>query len=98
SIALDEGADDVGGNAGIALKLFSLGAQVYAEASEQADLRLSRYFPARALVGGITVDPGRYTIIVRHYNAAGRIVHEERFADVDILANRLNLMEAVCIK
>lgn len=98
SIALDEGADDVGGNAGIALKLFSLGAQVYAEASEQADLRLSRYFPARALVGGITVDPGRYTIIVRHYNKAGRIVHEERFPDVEVLADRLNLMEAVCIK
>lgn len=99
AMVLNEKSKDAGdSNAGLLLGLLSVGTQIYAEASEQADLRMSRYFPAKAYVGGITVDPGVRSFTVRYYNAAGDIIHQVRFENVDVRANRLNLSEAICIK
>jgi hypothetical protein len=98
SAVLDEKSDEVDGNARLALALLSVGTQVYAEASEQADLRMSRYFPSEAVVGGITLDPGIYSFTVNYYGQNGGIVSSRRFTNVEIKANRLNLTEAICIK
>ncbi len=98
SIALKEQSrqtDDSG--ASLLLGVLSLGTQLYAEASEQADLRLSRYFPSKAYVGGITIDPGACSFSVRYYDGSGDIIREQRFENVDVRANRLNLTEAICI-
>ncbi len=78
--------------------MLSLSTQIYAEASEQADLRLSRYFPSSALVGGINLDPGVYSYTVRYYNSANQLISEIPFRDVQVRANALNLTEAICIK
>ena len=99
SVLLDKGAekaDDSGASA--LLGLLSIGAQIYAEASEQADLRVSRYFPSKAAVGGINLDPGSYSFTVRYFNSSNGLVHEQRFQDVAIGTGRLNLTEAICIK
>lgn len=99
SALLDEGAshaDDPG--AALLLGLLSLGTQVYAEASEQADLRMSRYFPDRAHVGGITVDPGVYTVTVTWYDSGNNLVQQTVYDGVEIKSNRLNLLEAVCMQ
>jgi hypothetical protein len=72
--------------------------QVYAEVSEQADLRISRYFPGRALVGGITLDPGTYSYTVNFYDHSGSIIQSDRFLDVEIRNQGLNLTEALCLK
>ena len=99
SIALSEKAKDTeDSGAKLLLGLMSVGTQIYAEASEQADLRLARYFPAKAYVGGITLDPGVRSYTVRYYNAAGDIIQQVRFENVKIGENQLNLSEAVCIK
>jgi hypothetical protein len=98
SAVLDERSDDVGGDAGIALALLSIGTQVYAEASEQADLRMSRYFPSEAVVGGVNLDPGLYSFTVNYYNRDNGIAYSRRFTNVEVKANKLNLTEAVCIK
>lgn len=95
--------DDQSGKAGDAqtallLSVLSLSTQIYAEASEQADLRMSRYFPSTALVGGVNLDPGVYSWTVRYYNSANQLVSEVPFKDVEIRANALNLSEAICIK
>lgn len=89
-------ADDP--NAALLLGVLSIGTQIYAEASEQADLRLSRYFPSKAHVGGITIDPGKCSYTVRYLNASGAVIHQERFEGVELRANALNLSEAICIK
>lgn len=99
SMLLDAGADNASdSNAGLLLSVLSLGAQAYAEVSEQADLRVSRYFPSKAAVGGLTLDPGTYSFTVKFYNASNGLVHEERFQDVKVAPGGLNLTEAVCIK
>lgn len=96
---LEAGAESTSDNSGaLLLGLLSLGTQVYAEASEQADLRMSRYFPAQALVGGITLDPGDYTVTVSWYDQADTLLQQRVFENITVTPGRLNLLEAVCIQ
>jgi hypothetical protein len=67
------------------------------EVTEKADVRTSRYFPASASVGGITVDPGTYLITVRYMDRTGRIISTEEFPDVSVQPDTLNLVESVCL-
>jgi hypothetical protein len=89
--------DEVGGDTGLLLGLLSLGTQVFAEASEKADLRISRYFPAKAYVGGITLNPGTYSYTVTYY-AGNRVVNTYRQENVTIRAGGLNLAETACLR
>jgi hypothetical protein len=86
------------GLVGAVFGLLGLGTQIFAEASETADLRLSRYFPAKAYVGGITLRPGRYSFSVHYYNRGGRPIASFRYEDVPVLPNRLNLVEVICLR
>ncbi|MDR1219741.1 MAG: hypothetical protein LBK73_09055 [Treponema sp.] len=82
----------------LVLGLFGLGAQIFAEASEQADLRISRYFPAKAYVTGITLDPGIYSFSVNFYDGQGRLIEFFPFENVSVDENALNLKEAICVQ
>jgi hypothetical protein len=68
---------------GIATRLAS-------EAVEQADIRLSRYFPNHALVGGINLEPGTHIITVNFYGAGGLIESQRREVSVERSALNLN--------
>jgi hypothetical protein len=89
--------DEVGGDAGGVLTFLSIGAQVFAEATEKADLRIARYFPAKAYVGGVTLDPGLYSYSIIYYSGS-RVVDSFRQENVMIRAGGVNLAEAVCLK
>jgi hypothetical protein len=89
--------DEMEGDTGTILALLSIGTQVFAEATEKADLRISRYFPARAYVGGITLEPGLYSYSITYY-AGSRVVDSFRQENVPLQAGRLNLAEAACLK
>jgi hypothetical protein len=78
--------------------LYSIMAQAYAEVSEQADLRVSRYFPAGAYVAGINLPPGSYSFNIKYYNRSGREIASIRHENMDIRENTLNLAQAVCLK
>jgi hypothetical protein len=98
SAALDSMAEETEGSASLVFSLLSLGAQVFAEASEQADLRISRYFPAQAYVGGVTLSPGTYSCSVVYYNAAGKVLESFRYENIAVREGRLNLVEAICLQ
>ncbi|GHT91710.1 hypothetical protein FACS1894140_2730 [Spirochaetia bacterium] len=100
STALDAAAsqEDVGGAAALILSILSLGNKIYSEASEQADLRISRYFPGRAYIGGINLDPGAYSFTVNYRDASGRPLASFRRENIMVYENALNLVEAVCLK
>jgi hypothetical protein len=98
SSAFDAAAGETGGETGLVLGVLSLAAQVFAEASEQADLRISRYFPAKAWAGGINLVPGTYSFRVCYYSRSGKEIASFRYKDMDIRENVLNLAEAVCLK
>jgi hypothetical protein len=98
SAVFDAMAEDTEGDAGLVYSILSLGSQIFAEASEQADIRISRYFPARAYVGGINLSPGRYSCEAYYYSAAGKLVASFRYEDILVQENRLNLVEVICLK
>ncbi|MBQ0050451.1 MAG: hypothetical protein KBT11_00130 [Treponema sp.] len=63
--------------------------------TEHADLRHSNYFPGRADVGGITVEPGVYDITVSYFNRrGGNEVYKEEVKNVKVENSRLNLVSA----
>lgn len=64
------------------------------DVSENADLRLSRYFPARALVGEIQVAPGTYHLVMRYYSSDNQLLHSDDKGVVTVNANMLNLFES----
>ncbi|MDR3343019.1 MAG: hypothetical protein LBT14_09605 [Treponema sp.] len=91
SIAAEQqGGREVGFLVGILSKVVS-------DVSEQADIRMSRYFPRYAFVGGINLDPGTYSFTV-HYYGGSRIIASYRQEQVKVEANKLNLTETVCLK
>jgi hypothetical protein len=98
SSSLDAASNRVGGQEALLLGVLSLGAQVFAEASEQADLRISRYFPAQAHVGGINLDPGVYSLSLTYYAANGRVIASYAYDNVTVEENHLNLTEVVCLR
>ena len=82
----------------LVLGIFSIAAQAFAEVSEQADLRVSRYFPAKAYVTGINLPPGRYSFNIKYYNKSGKEIASIRHENMNISENMLNLAHAVSLK
>ncbi|MDR3336483.1 MAG: hypothetical protein LBT16_04695 [Treponema sp.] len=97
SSALSIASEEVGGDTGLLLGLISMGTQVLAEASELADLRISRYFPAKAWVGGVNLAPGAYTVTVYYYSANGKLLASQT-KDMEVQLSALNLMETACLR
>jgi hypothetical protein len=98
SVVLDAASDAAEGETGLLLAILSLGAQAMAEATERADLRIARYFPGKAHAGGIALDPGFYSVTVNYYAGNGGLIAAYTHEAVEIQANRLNLIEAVCLQ
>lgn len=65
---------------------------VAVDVSEQADLRISRYFPAFAYIGEFEVPEGEHTITIRYYDGLGNRLAEESFGPRMIEGTGLNLV------
>jgi uncharacterized protein len=80
--------------AGLAI---AAGARAAMDASEQADIRMSRYLPDRAYIGGINLDPGTYSVIIKYCNG-NKVIYNEKFTDVTVKSGGLNLIQSVKLK
>lgn len=91
-----EAANNAASNAGTGFMILSLiggiVADVAVEASEQADLRSARYFPGRAYVGEIQLDPGAYEITFEYYSSSNHLLYREVMDPREYRAGRLNLL------
>jgi len=90
-------ADSSSENKGL-YTLLGIGTQLLAEASEKADLRVARYFPGKAYVGGINLSPGTYSFTITYYGGTGQVIALRRYEDVNIFVNALNLTEDICLQ
>jgi len=75
----------------------SIAGKVTADASEAADVRMGRYFPDKAYIGGINLEPGIYSATVTFYNQ-GKVIATNDFTELNVRANALNLIEAAKLK
>ncbi|MEX2444441.1 MAG: hypothetical protein WD492_12600, partial [Alkalispirochaeta sp.] len=83
---------DSGSLLGMAAGLIgSVATDVAVDASEQADLRVSRYFPARAHVGEWDVDPGNRTVEIEYYGGNG-LIRVETVGPVNVRPGELNFV------
>lgn len=76
--------------------VLSFASQVTNEVTEQADLRTSRFFPANIYVGGITLDPGVYTVVVTFRGSSGQVLESSTYESVNVSSKSINLVEAIC--
>ena len=74
-----ESASKAGGVAGLFALAGGLAADVAIEATEQADLRMARYFPGEARVGEFEIEPGEHDVAVEYYDAGGGLLYRETF-------------------
>lgn len=89
--------DDGVAAVGILMQLFSLAGNITNQVAEHADMRISRYFPARASVCGITLEPGLYDIQIDYYGKGNKIIYSDSRENVSLKAKKLNLIESVCL-
>lgn len=85
-------------NASTLLSLLSLASMVSNELTEVADLRTSRYFPAKASVGGIHLPLGFYTIRVQYLDPWGSLIKKDEIFDYELKKNTIHLVEAICLE
>ena len=76
--------------------ILSIFSKIHTEASERADTRSCRYFPANAAVSGLTLPPGKYDVIINFHSGAAIAKTVKR--TVQVKSGRLNLIETECLK
>ncbi|MDR0643591.1 MAG: hypothetical protein LBG05_01570 [Treponema sp.] len=79
-----------------AVKGAIVAAKKSADALAQADIRSSRYFPNKAYAGGLTLDPGEYTVTINYYSGGAKIGSVEK--KINAQAGKANIVNAVCLK
>lgn len=78
------------------LKVFSLFLQVFQEVSEVPDLRMSRYFPGMAFIGGISLPAGQYGMRIEYVSSRGKILYTQRVEAFTARSGILNLVQGIC--
>lgn len=76
--------------------LLSFASRIFNEASEQADVRLSHFYPDMAWVGGVDLPVGTYDANVVYRDRNGRIIHEQNLTSLKVAHGTLGLWESVC--
>lgn len=79
---------------GLLGELTRLATSALVDISESADLRLARYFPAKAMVGEAEVEPGTYYITINYYGANGQLLHSDNQGQITVSSKGLNLVQS----
>jgi uncharacterized protein len=66
--------------------------------SEHADLRLTRFFPAGALIGEIDLPPGEHRIDIDYLGRSGAVLYTDAIGTVQLRSDGVNLIESVYLK
>jgi len=64
------------------------------DSTENADLRIARFFPAFAYIAEIEVNPGVHDIEVEFYGKNNTLLFVEEYAQVDLQVGGLNLIKS----
>ncbi len=75
-------------------KLAMIATDVGVDATENADLRISRFFPAKAYVGNIHLEQGVYNIRINYYDKDNKLVYSDIRNEQKISKDHLQLIES----
>jgi hypothetical protein len=86
------------GTGGLLLGILAgVAADVAVDSTENADLRISQFFPARAGVVEIETEPGTYDVTVEYMNGNG-VVSVMNHGPMEFFAGELNLVESYILR
>ena len=71
-----------------------LAADAAVDATENADLRISRFFPGKALVGQVEVTVGMHNFKIEYYSQNGTLLWIDDLGDKEVTKKDLNLFES----
>jgi hypothetical protein len=74
--------------------IFRIATDIAVDLSENADLRIARFFPGKALVGEIELEPGVYDVRIEYLNRYGSVVFVDRYDSYNVIKNHLNLINS----
>ena len=78
---------------GLVGSLLGIVADIAVDATENADTRLSQFFPAKAYTGEVTVSPGEHDIQLVFYSGGTEVFRDYK-GQVDIKGQDLNLIQS----
>ena len=94
-LAAEKAKQDMTENLGETMAFFTrLAADLAVDQTENADLRVSRFFPAEAAVSELHLDEGTYDFRINYYDENGRLLHTDEKTGVRIEAGQLNVIES----
>lgn len=68
------------------------------DATENADLRISRFFPGSVLTGEIELDAGKHNIRFEYYDINGNLIFTDDLGEVETLRDGLNMHNSFYLK
>ncbi|MBT3169337.1 MAG: hypothetical protein HN334_05680 [Candidatus Cloacimonetes bacterium] len=71
-----------------------LATDVAVNLTENADLRISRFFPAKALIGEIELKSGFHYVKIEYYNKNGSRLFTDDLGEVEISSQKANIFES----
>ncbi len=94
-LAAEQAKEQMVKDMGDGLAFFTrLAADLAIDQTENADLRISRFFPAEAAIGEFHLDEGIYDIRIHYYSTHGSLLRTDERTGVSIEAGKLNVLES----
>lgn len=94
-LAAEQAKQKMTANMDSAMAFFTrIAADLAIDQTENADLRMSRFFPAEASVSEIHLEEGLYDIKVNYYSASSSLLYTDEHIGVSVESGKLNLLES----
>jgi hypothetical protein len=94
-LAAEQAKEQMTQDMGEGLAFFTrIAADLMIDQTENADLRISRFFPAEAAIREIHLDEGVYDIQINYYSTNGALLHTDERTGVSIESGKLNVLES----
>ena len=71
-----------------------IAADIAVDITENADLRTSRFFPAKAYLREVHLDEGTYEITINYYGKNNQLLYSDKKGIMTLKAGKLNLLES----
>jgi len=94
-LAAEQAKQEMTKNMDNAMAFFSrLATDLIIDQTENADLRVSRFFPAETAIREIHLDEGRYDININYYGTKGSLLYSDQRTRILIKPGQINLLES----
>ena len=78
--------------------ILNFGADMALSATEQADMRISHYFPKLAHIAEIHLSPGEHSVEIQYLDKYGNVIYSDNRGSIQIAGEGINILESFCLQ